>query len=82
MRLFEIPGCRQSRHVEGMPFRDDEMRGFKNLCVYVHTALSGQADCVAQIVSTIDGSIYYQAHYNHRRWLMFFRGNRESLIET
>jgi hypothetical protein len=72
MKTFEVPGCRQSRRIEGMFNRDDEMHGFKNLCIYVHTALTGQEDIIAEILSQVDAFIYGRDHYNHTRWLMYF----------
>jgi hypothetical protein len=35
MKTFDVPGYRQSRRVEGMFNRDDEIHGFKNLCIYI-----------------------------------------------
>lgn len=80
MKTFEVPGCRQSRRIEGMFDRDDEMRGFRNLCIYVDTALAGKEAAICEILGHIDGYIYGQEHYNHTRWLMFFGSDSEKLV--
>ncbi len=41
MVSFEAEGCRQSRRVSGVFDREDEIHGFKNLCIYIDTALDG-----------------------------------------
>ena len=71
-RVFEVPGCRQSRRVEGMFNRDDEVHGFKKLCIYVDAGLVGREKQVAEILGAVDGQIYGYEHHNHTRWLMFF----------
>jgi len=71
-KTFDVPGCRQSRRIDGMFDRDDEIHGLKNLCIYVDTALAGKEDLISRILGHIDSFIYGQEHYNHTRWLMFF----------
>jgi len=80
MKTFEVPGCRQSRRVEGLFNRDDEMLGFKNLCVYVHASLAGQEAAISEILGHIDTYIYSREHYNHTRWLMYFGSNPVKLV--
>ncbi len=80
MRTFEVPGCRQSRRVEGMFNRDDEMHGFKNLCIYIDTALADRVNDISELLGQIDSYIYGQEHYNHTRWLMLFGCNPDRLV--
>lgn len=77
--LFEVPGYRQSRKVEGMFDRDDELYGFKNLCVYVDAGLVGREKQIAEILSRIDSHICSYEHYCHIRWLMFFGSDQDKL---
>lgn len=80
MRTFEVPGYRQSRRVEGMFDRDDEIHGFKNLCVYIDTALAGKEETVSEILGHVDKYLYSKGHYNHTRWLMFFGSDHNRLV--
>lgn len=82
MKSFEVPGCRQSRRIEGMFNRDDEMYGFKNLCIYIDTALADRVNDISEILGQIDSYIYGQEHYNHTRWLMFFGCNPDRLVAS
>lgn len=79
-KTFDVPGCRQSRRIDGMFDRDDEIQGFKNLCIYVDTALAGKEDLIGRILGHIDSFIYGQEHYNHTRWLMFFGSKPDRLV--
>jgi hypothetical protein len=80
MKSFEVPGCLQSRRIEGMFDRDDEMHGFKNLCIYIDTALADRVNDISEILGQIDSYIYGQEHYNHTRWLMFFGCKPDRLV--
>lgn len=80
MKTFEVPGCRQSRRIEGMFTRDEEVHGFMNLCIYIDTALAGREEVVSEILGSIDSFIYGKEHYNHNRWLMFFGSDSERLV--
>jgi hypothetical protein len=82
MKSFEVPGCRQSRRIEGMFSRDDEMHGFKNLCIYIDTALTDRVNDISEILGQIDCFIYGQEHYNHTRWLMLFGCNPDRLVAS
>ena len=80
MKSFDVPGCRQSRRIEGLFNRDDEMHGFKNICIYVDIALADRVNDISEILGQIDSFIYGQEHYNHTRWLMFFGCNPDKLV--
>jgi hypothetical protein len=71
-RTFEVPGYRQSRRVEGLFNRDDEVSGFKHLCIYVDAGLIGKEQQIAKILGVVDGKIYGYEHHDHTRWPMFF----------
>lgn len=81
MVSFEVAGCRQSRRVSGVFDREDEIHGFKNLCIYIDTALAGREEIISRILGEIDGFIYGRQHFNHIRRLSFFGHNSESLLE-
>ena len=80
MKTFEVPGCRQSRRIEGMFNRDDEIHGFKNLCIYIDSALAGKMDTICEILGYVDGFIYGQEHFNYTRCPMIFGGVPEKLV--
>lgn len=72
-RTFQVPGCRQSRRVEGMMYdRDDDVSGFKHLCIYIDAGLIGKEQQIAKILGVVDGQIYGYEHNDHTRWPMFF----------
>ncbi|BCG47939.1 hypothetical protein GEOBRER4_n2792 [Citrifermentans bremense] len=79
MKTFDIDGCRPSRKIEGF-LGDDEIRGFKAVCIYVHVALHDRIEEISTILSTIDAFVFRQAHYNHLRYLMFFGADTASLV--
>ena len=72
MKTFEVPGYGQSRRVEGMFDRDNELRGFENLWIYIDVALAGKEGAISEILFCIDNFVYSQEHHNHTRWLRFF----------
>jgi hypothetical protein len=52
--------------------RDDDVTGFKHLCIYVDVGLVGKEQQIAKILGVVDGQIYGYEHYAHTRWPMFF----------
>ena len=72
-RTFQVPGYRQSRRGSGMMYdRDDDVSGFKHLCIYIDAGLAGKEEQIAKILGAVDGQIYSYEHYAHTRWPMFF----------
>jgi hypothetical protein len=81
MHTFETPGCRQSRRFEGIFDREDEIRGFQGLQVFIHCGLTGRENDIAEILTQIDGLIYSQYHFAHNRYLSFF-GSKEDKLKV
>lgn len=81
-RTFEAPGGRQSRRVEGIYGREDEVSGFKNLCIYIDAGLVGKEQQIARILGVIDGQIYGYEQYDHTRWPMFFGVEADKLTTS
>lgn len=72
-RTFQVPGCRESRRGSGMMYdRDEDVSGFKHLCIYVDAGLVGKEQQIARILGVVDCQIYGYEHYDHTRWPMFF----------
>lgn len=82
MKTFEVPGYRQSRRVEGMFDRDNELRGFENIWIYIDVALAGREGAISEILFHIDSFVYRQEHYNHTRWLRFFGCQPDDKVVT
>jgi hypothetical protein len=81
-RTFEASGCRQSRRIEGIFDRNDEVSGFRHLCIYVDAGLVGKEQQIAKILACVDGQVFGYEHYNHTRWLMFFGIEQDKLTAT
>lgn len=81
-RLFESPGFGQSRRQEGIFNRDNEVHGFKHICIYVDAGLVGRERQIAEILGCVDSQIYGYERYPHTRWLMFFGTDPERLTES
>lgn len=82
-RTFEVPGYRQSRRGSGMMYdRDDDVSGFRHLCIYVDAGLVGKEQQIVTILGTVDGQIYSYNHFAHTRWLMFFGIEPDKLISS
>jgi hypothetical protein len=62
--------------------RDDDVSGFKHLCIYVDAGLVGRELQIAKILSVVDGQIYSYEHYAHTRWPMFFGIEPDKLISS